>query len=77
MIQKAIYVTRIFSTSLTPQLNGLSNLFITWFDLLVQFSAHYKFNSQYYCSLLQQKFILLCIGVFTVLLAVREVYCGL
>ena len=52
MIHNAIHVTRIFSTSVTPQLNYLSNLFITWFDLLVQFSAHYKFISQYYSSLL-------------------------
>ena len=44
--------TGIFLASITPQLNYLSNLFTTWIDLLVQFSAHNKFTSQYYCSLL-------------------------
>ena len=28
--------------------------YIAWFDLLVEFSTHYKFNSQFYSSLLEQ-----------------------
>ena len=76
MMHNTIHVTRVFSTSITPKLNYLSSLFITWFDLLVQFSAHYKLISQFYCGS-RIYFTVLCIDVFTVQLVVHELYCGL
>ena len=51
MMHNAIHVTSIFSTSITQYLNYPSSLFITWFDLLVQFSAHYWLKDWYLLEL--------------------------